>query len=189
MSSSEMQGSNVNPPHIIQSPPLGQVGFSHCVMFSDDEYLTPLPRLRIESNQLKPINGGFKANLHRSNYHKISKKAEPAVPKSTIMTAREKIEKLKRRQKMQTRLQQCEHYGHQIFSTDESVSQECLSKNQTKDAATSINAMEEHKQKPLTPKVSYLEEQYRSHEMSSSINDRSLEVAVYDQLQYAVQKV
>ncbi|XP_020585929.1 uncharacterized protein LOC110028431 isoform X2 [Phalaenopsis equestris] len=68
------------------------------------------------------------------------------------------------------------------------LAQECSSKNQTQDATT-IDSTEEYKLNQSTPEVSYLEEQHQSQVMSKSINGRSIEVAIYHQLQYTLQKL
>ncbi|PKA52440.1 hypothetical protein AXF42_Ash020401 [Apostasia shenzhenica] len=163
VSNPTMQTSSPNPPPTYQSKPVEQISSSNHVAFSDYGFAA----CQFPGMSLPPQHIGFKA------HPEYSKKPKPAVPQAVIMTPKEKIEKLRRRQQMQAMLaiqKQREQYNHQISGND------C---NQNK---------EDYKQKFLPSDVSSLGEQDQSHIISSSA-EGCVEEAIYFQLQDALGKV
>ncbi|KAH0454289.1 hypothetical protein IEQ34_016213 [Dendrobium chrysotoxum] len=195
ISSPKLQASAMNPLPTFQSQPLEQAKSSHHIMLTDFGYPAyqfhgmSLPsQIHAARNQHKPVSSGFKAHLDFSKHSKPVGTAS----KPLIMTPQEKIEKLRRRQQMQAMLaiqKQREQYNHQISGADEAPSLVCLQNNQNHDVTRNTAVVEEHAQKLLSSDASSLAEQDQSQMISSSLDGRSVEEAIYYQLQDAMGKL
>ncbi|KAG0477131.1 hypothetical protein HPP92_013521 [Vanilla planifolia] len=187
-----MQPSTTNPPRVFQSQIKQQISSSHHAMLAEYGYPAchqlssmPLPsQILGVNNQHNLVSGGFSSN---PDYSKHPKQAEPS-PKPMSMTPQEKIEKLRRRQQMQAMLaiqKQREQYNHQNSVTDQTSSQLYWQNTHNQDFT---RGMEEYNLK-LPSSESSQAEQDQYQLISCSLNGRSVEEAIYYQLQDAMEKL
>lgn len=190
-----IQALSINPLPTFQSQPLEQLNSSHHVMLTDYGYPAyqfhgmPLPlQIHATRNQHKPAPGGFKAHLDFSKHPKPAGTAS----KPLMMTPQEKIEKLRRRQQMQAMLaiqKQREQYNHEISGAEEVPTLACLPNNQNLDVTRNSAVVEEYAQKLSSSDASSLAEQDQCQMLSSSLDGRFIEEAIYYQLQDAMGKL
>lgn len=157
--------SALNPIQTRQSQSIEQPSSSHHPMFADYGH----PAYQFHGLPLPTqIHAG--KNLNKPAYPDFSKHRKASASKQLTMTPQEKIEKLRRRQQMQAMLaiqKQREQYNHQISCSD----------------------VTDNSQKLPSSDSSSLAEQDQSQMISSSLDGRSVEEAIYYQLQDAMGKL
>ncbi|XP_042490983.1 protein LNK2-like isoform X1 [Macadamia integrifolia] len=129
----------------------------------------------------------------RSSKHASALRKSPDVSKnSLLMTPQEKIEKLRRRQKMQAMLaiqKQQQQFNHQATCTDQSMTRKCHQEDQSEDiVGTKIEAEENLKTPPSVDTTSPVE-QDDSNTVSMVVDECSLEETILDQLLEVIAKL
>ncbi|KAJ4970340.1 hypothetical protein NE237_003439 [Protea cynaroides] len=152
-------------------------------------FMPPLQHIQPERDKHHLVFAGHGFSPKSSKHAKKS----PDVPNSSlIMTPREKIEKLRRRQQMQAMLairKQQQQFSHQATSTDQTITQKCQQEAQSEDTvATNIEAEENLKIPPSLDPTSPVE-QDDSNTVSMVIDDSSLEETILGQLQEVIGKL
>ncbi|KAK1291877.1 hypothetical protein QJS10_CPB17g01824 [Acorus calamus] len=151
-----------------------------------------LPQIQSRADQIQLHVASENSLSDSSNIVNTSQNVPNVASRPLTMTPREKIEKLRRRQKMQAMLaiqQQQQKFSHKSTCSDQSLSQNSSQKNLTSDATVSDVEAEENDKK-----ISFLvKNSSREHDdpqdTSMSVDGVSLEEKLFHQLQDVLAKL